>query len=299
MSEQPHDIKDDEIRVITSENNAESSRKGKDRMGRRPLIIIAIIAAIICIAGVCCIVFSKSSDDNSEELELVTDDDIQDDDDATDAITDSIDTGYTNLRIVTVTDTTVNRVGLSIFRPENLIPTLHIGSDVLNDSTARFVVQAADVRDDNGGIVGAFVDKGSLISKGQAKSGFCAIIGGKINIGVADATPFLEQALETDGYFFRQYPLVVGNQIVENKPKGRSLRKALAELGGEEVVIMSREELTFHDFSQTLVDLGVTNAIYLVGGKGYGYAIDEGNNKIEFGQRKEINPQNTNYIVWR
>lgn len=30
----------------------------------------------------------------------------------------------------------------------------------------------------------------------------------------------------------RQYPLVVGGQIVENKPKGTSKRKALATLNG-------------------------------------------------------------------
>lgn len=200
---------------------------------------------------------------------------------------------------VSISDTLVNKIPLTMFKPTNLAPTLQIGTDVLNDSTVRFVVQAADVRGDNGGIVGAYVNKGELLSKGQAKSGFCAIIGGKINIGVADATPFLEQALETDGYFFRQYPLVVANQIVENRPKGKSLRKALAELNGETVVIMSQEEMTFHDFSQSLVDLGVTNAVYLVGGKGYGFAIDSEGRKNEFGRQLKNMRPNTNYIVWR
>jgi hypothetical protein len=198
-----------------------------------------------------------------------------------------------------MSDTVINRVALSIFRPVNLIPSLQIGPESLDDPTVRFIAQAADVREDNGGIVGTYVDKGQLISKGQAKSGYCAIIGGKINIGVADATPFLEQALETDGYFFRQYPLVVANQVVENKPKGEAFRKALAELDGEPVVIISRDRVTFHDFSQRLVDLGVSNAIYLVGGNAYGYAIGEDEKKTEFGQRLKIISQNTNYIVWR
>jgi len=121
----------------------------------------------------------------------------------------------------------------------------------------------------------------------------------KLTIGVADATPFLEQALETDGYFSRQYPLVVANQIVENKPKGESLRKALAELNGQTVVVMSKEKMTFHDFSQSLVDLEVTNAIYLVGGKGYGFAMGRAGEKVEFGLKLRKMPPNTNYIVWR
>lgn len=160
------------------------------------------------------------------------------------------------------------------------------------------MVQAADVRRDNGKIVGAYILDGELLSKGQAKSGYCAIIGGKISVGVAESTPLLEQALESNGYFFRQYPLVIANQVVENKPKNRSQRKALAELNGEIVVIMSEGRLTFHDFSQALVDMGVTNAIYLVGSSTYGFAKDADGNKFEFGKPNETGYPFTNYIVW-
>ena len=160
-------------------------------------------------------------------------------------------------------------------------------------------MQAADIRGDNGGIVGAYVVEGNLVSKGQAKSGFCAIIDGNITIGVADATPFLEKAIESDGYFFRQYPLVVGNQLVENKPKGRSLRKALAEWNGTTVVLLSRSRLTFHDFAQTLVDMGVANAIYLVGSEAFGFAVDSEGNRTEFGKEAPSPEASTNYIIWR
>lgn len=299
MSELPHDIKDDEIRIITSENIADSSRKRNLTSRRKAVITISIVAAIICVIAICYIALHKLSNDGSDELVLVTPEVIEEDGKVTDVPPDSIEPEFAAPGFVSLSDTIINKTPLSIFKPINLTPTLHVGTDVLNDTTARFVVQAADVRGDNGGIVGAYVNNGQLISKGQAKSGFCAIIAGKINIGVADATSFLEQALETDGYFFRQYPLVVANQLVENKPKGRSLRKALAELNGESVVIMSRKEMTFHDFSQSLVDLGVANAIYLVGGKGYGFAIDKDNYKIEFGQLLKNMRQNTNYIVWR
>ncbi len=297
MSEIPHDIKDDEIRIITSESKEDPSSRHPHMEKHRLVIAISIAAAIICIAAICYVVFANHS--HSNELELATNETTVKEENATNADVDLIGPEEMKSGYILVSDTIVNKVVLSIFKPINLTPTLNIGTGTLNDSTAKFVVQAADVRDDNGGIVGAYVNKGELISKGQAKSGFCAIIGGKITVGVADATPFLEQALETDGYFFRQYPLVVANQIVENKPKGESLRKALAELNGEPVVIMSREEMTFHDFSQNLVDLGVTNAIYLVGGKGYGFAIDENGQKITFGRQLKKMHENTNYIVWR
>lgn len=252
----------------------------------------------MCVFAVSYLIISNNSDDDS--LELVTNEPAEVQENIEEIKQDTIiESEPITAGFVAISDTLINKTPLTIFKPTNLTPTLHIGTDVLNDSTAKFVVQAADVRGDNGGIVGAYVNKGELISKGQAKSGFCAIIGGKINIGVADATPLLEQALETDGYFFRQYPLVVANQIVENKPKGKSLRKALAELNGEPVVVISREQMTFHDFSQSLVDLGVANAIYLVGGKGFGFAIDSEDRKNEFGRPLNNMLPNTNYIVWR
>lgn len=298
MSLIPHDIKDDEIRVISSGNNNEHRAPNKPTRKSKWTVVVSIIAVLLCVLAIVYMIIPKKSNDYS--LDIITTElpEYQEtiEENTPDTIMESEPMAHGFLYI---SDTLVNKIPLIVFKPINLTPTLHIGTDVLNDSTVRFVVQAADVRGDNGGIVGAYVNKGELISKGQAKSGFCAIIGGKINIGVADATPFLEQALETDGYFFRQYPLVVANQIVENKPKGKSLRKALAELDGEPVVIMSREEMTFHDFSQSLVDLGVANAIYLVGGRGYGFAIDSEGRKNEFGRQLKNMRPNTNYIVWR
>lgn len=298
MSLIPHDIKDDEIRVISSGNNNDHPAPNKPTRKRKWIVAGSIIAMLLSVLAIVYMIIPKNSNDDS--LDIITTEITEYQEDIEENIPNTIIESEPMAHgFVSISDTLVNKIPLTMFKPTNLTPTLQIGTDVLNDSTVRFVVQAADVRGDNGGIVGAYVNKGELLSKGQAKSGFCAIIGGKINIGVADATPFLEQALETDGYFFRQYPLVVANQIVENRPKGKSLRKALAELNGETVVIMSQEEMTFHDFSQSLVDLGVTNAVYLVGGKGYGFAIDSEGRKNEFGRQLKNMRPNTNYIVWR
>ena len=49
-----------------------------------------------------------------------------------------------------------------------------------------------------------------------------AIINDKITIGIADNSPLFEQATETGGYFFRQYPLVDNGKLVENEPKNKS-----------------------------------------------------------------------------
>ena len=89
------------------------------------------------------------------------------------------------------------------------------------DTTVIFAAQAADVRADNGGIVGAFVLKGEPKAWGLSKKGYCASINGQITIGMADNSPLFEQATEEGGYFFRQYPLVSNGEIVENELKGK------------------------------------------------------------------------------
>ncbi len=294
MSTDPHDIRDDEIRIISGDT-PEGSPSGTRLKWLRPVLVAL---ALICAGFIVWLIIKGNAPEECylEEVPNVAASPITGTEENLSALTpDTAEpAGY-----VVSADTIISGTPLTIFRPESLTPTLHVGTDILDDSTVRFLVQAADIRADNGGIVGAFVDRGTLLSKGQAKSGFCAIIGGKITVGVADATPLLEQALETDGYFFRQYPLVVANQIVENRPRGKSLRKALAELDGVPVVIISREELTFHDFSQRLVDLGVSNAIYLVGGSGYGFGYDADGRKMEFGNRYGQMAENTNFLIWR
>ncbi|MDE6559879.1 MAG: hypothetical protein K2K75_00710, partial [Muribaculaceae bacterium] len=195
-------------------------------------------------------------------------------------------------------DSTINGKGLLILTPENARPRLSIGAESLNDSNIILAAQAADVRGDNGRIAGTFVLNGELISKGEAKEGYCSIINGEVTIGVADATPMLELALTDEGYFFRQYPLVVGGQAVVNKPKGKAIRKALAEIGGSECVVISKERLTFYDFSQLLIDAGAKNAIYLVGSSTYGFYVNDRGRRVETGSAHPSDAEYINYIIW-
>ena len=196
-------------------------------------------------------------------------------------------------------DTLINKVRLVILTPHNAIPELQLIDEFRKDSTVVLAVQAADIRRDNLEIVGAYVKKGELMSKGESKSGFCSIINGQITLGAADASPMLEQALMTEGYFFRQYPLVVGSQLVENKPKGRSIRRALVELNGNISVVISQHKLTYHEFSQSLIDLGVRNAISLVGGDALVAYVEENGQKFVSKDVSNYKYEYINYIVWK
>ena len=193
---------------------------------------------------------------------------------------------------------TVNDIPLDIYIPHNAKPRLFIGTPDINDKNVIFTTQAADIRADNGKINGAFVLAGEPKAWGLSKKGYCAIIDGKITIGVAANSPLFEEATETGGYFFRQYPLVDNGKLVENEPKGKAIRKAICDRGGEILVVMTQEPESFHDFSQALIDLGVGNAVYLVGSVSYGYFRDKFDqlsiiyNKMRGGQKYE------NHIQW-
>lgn len=307
MSKLRHEINDDEIRIISSDSDIQMqhSHSSKEKVEQKKNInwtIWLIIGSVILIGALAVFFWWEVKKDTEESItsdyisykasqeifnrELVSEVPVQ-----KKTISRN---GY-----VEINDTVINKAPLTIFVPKNSVPRLKLGVDALKDTTAVFVVPAADVRKDNGQIVGSYVYEGNLLSRGQSKAGFCAIINGKLIIGVADSTPYLEQAIESGGYFFRQYPLVVGGQAVENKLKLSSFRKALAELNGEIVVIMNHEKQTLNEFANTLIDIGVINAIYLVGSTAPGFAIEADGKKIEFGKEIENIPENANYIVWQ
>lgn len=212
---------------------------------------------------------------------------------------DSLATGFTEIR-----DTLINDIPIRIYIPHNAEMSLHIGRMDKADTSVVYVAQAADVRADNGGIVGAFVLNGEPKAWGLSKKGFCASIRGKVIVGVADNTSLFEEATECGGYFFRQYPLVKDGQVIDNEPKGKAVRRAICDRLGEIFMVETGTAESFHDFAQALADMGVNQAVYLVGSSAYGWAVDENGMTHEFGDenyytgRRKL-PENTSYIVWR
>jgi hypothetical protein len=212
---------------------------------------------------------------------------------------DSLAQGFCEIR-----DTLINDIPLRIYIPHNAELSLHVGRMNKEDSTVVYTAQAADVRADNGAIVGAFVLAGEPKAWGLSKQGYCASINGKVTIGVADNTSLFEEATMHNGYFFRQYPLVKDGQVIDNEPKGKSIRRAICDRQGEIFMVETGSIESFHDFAQALADLGVDQAVYLVGSSAYGWAVDEAGTTHEFGEDNYYTgrhrmPKNTSYIVWR
>ena len=203
---------------------------------------------------------------------------------------------------VEIADTTINDIPMRLYLPHSVSMSLYVGNIDRNDQSIIFAAQAADIRADNGGIVGAFVLEGEPKAWGLSKKGYCAIINDTVTVGVADNSPLFEEATEKGGYFFRQFPLLDKGSLVENELKGKAVRRALCDRGGEIFTVETLSIESFHDFAQALVDLGVDNAIYLVGSNAYGWATDVDGQRHEFG---DPNPKtnkkwrNINYLVMK
>ena len=294
MTNRWNDIQDDEFRVIgkrtTTPNEQESTRP-------RRSIGVAIVSAILILAiGILAIlkwpkvVPEVEPEGVFEELQ--------------EALPQNTQAGWfghpTALSYTERIDTVINDVQLSIYIPHNAVPKLNVGIPDQNDAHIILAAQAADIRADNLEILGSFVLEGEVLARGKSKKGYCAIIDGELTIGVGDNPAIYEEAIESKGYFFRQYPLVDNGVLVENAPKGKSLRKALCERQGELFIVVSESDESFHDFAQALVDLGVNNAIYLVGShRSNGWFRNEVQCIIPFSNGITTNSySHENYIVW-
>lgn len=197
------------------------------------------------------------------------------------------------------TDLTINDIPLRVYAPLNSTPHLEVGYKIAdNRNRSILFFQAADVRADNGKIVGAFVLHGKPLSWGLSKRGYCAIIDKQVTVGVADNSPLFEQATDKNGDFFRQYPLVDNGTLVENELKNKSIRRALCEMDDHIVVVESQTTESLHDFAQALVDIGTSNAIYLVGSNAMGWSMDAEENGTKMGLWDPRKIKNISFIVW-
>lgn len=295
MADKGKDIRDDEFRVIGKPSSSSSMDYGGGKNRNRLISILSLIL----ILGIGIFTILKWPKEKPEDPEDGFFEDLPEVVINHEAIKPfGIET---NLLFTEKIDTVINDVVLSIYVPHNAKPELTLGVPDRNDKSIILAAQAADIRKDNRKILGAFVLKGEPLAWGLSKKGFCAIIDDKVTIGVSENSPLFEEATEKDGYFFRQFPLVDNGVLVENEPKNKTMRKALCSRAGQVFVAVSETDESFHDFAQALVDLGVENAIYLVGShSAFGWYIDESSEKTIFAPDIHRGTyKNENYIIWK
>ena len=279
------DINDNEIRVIGGDGGG----GGKKRLPWWVWVIVGVVA--VAIAVVALWPKQQPEEPTAPDTTTVTEPET------TDIWHSNTDNSLPSCTIVT--DTLIDTLHLRIFTPYNATPELHIGRLDTANTDIILAAMAADLRRDNGRIVGAFVHAGEPLSWGLSKRGYCAIFDGQITIGVAENSPLFEQATEQGGYFFRQYPAVDKGVMVENNPENASFRRALCLLNGKVCIIACTDRVLMNDFSATLVKLRVSEAILLVGGTADGWCRTDDGKLIRLGSSYAQNAKYMNHIVFR
>lgn len=158
----------------------------------------------------------------------------------------------------------VNDLKLNIYLLQNLKAGLSTGlpHDSIK-SELLILIQAADVRGDNGDILGECVIDGKALTRGKKPLGYVALLSGKISLGVDSTSTMYESLQKAGGSMFRQYSLVNKSTMQSNNIKGQNYRRALATRGEQLYLIESADKLSVHDFSEVLQDLGLEEAIFL------------------------------------
>lgn len=275
-----YDLDDNEIRVLgSSPSQAPRQRKGL----LAALMALAVLALIVFLV----IFLGDGTPDSSEPV----------------VGAENTQTQPTPASGCSIYDTVVNESSFRIIYPSGE-PTLHVGAlSATTDTNIICAVEAAYYRKDNGMISGAFICKGEQLSRGYSMLGYCAIIDGNIHLGNAKSTSLFEEAVENDGYFFRQKPLVDSSTAIHEKnsrrnPAYKIRRVALAKLKGQDVVIMCDTPIRMNDFADNLVALGCQQAIALTGNDCFGFARNADGNLLYWGVALDPAPASINYIIW-
>ena len=289
-------VREDEIIFIGKQTTPE---RGKKSGWRKWGIFIALALCVVAVAVVVAVTSGGGSEPDEPEQTGLFEESVEVPADSTVLVVGDEPSGkpYTE-RI----DTTVGTVPLTLLIPHNAVPDLSVGAPEYDKNEYILAAQAADIRADNRQILGSFVLGGEVLTEGTSKRGFCAIIDGKITVGVSENTTLFDKAVETGGYFFRQYPLVDNGSPVRNDNlKRQTVRKALCSKGGRVFVAITGTDVTMNDFADLLAGFGVENAIYLVGSaSSYGWYIPEDGDLVEIGSDiHRPSYRNESYIRWR
>ena len=291
-------ISDDDFRVL--------GQPEKKRFNKKKVIIalLTIIALLFCVALIMLSLQKPTVKPVSEQLDEFLDKQSAD-----------LKLSYAEKLDIKIDDT-IDELNLTLYIPRNAIPTVTIGSpNITLTEEAVLAFRAANLHSDSS-LVDCFVCDGVVYQPDTIRppehKGFCAIIDNVITIGKVDSTPLFEKAIEKKGSFFRQYSLVADGKVAANMKedssyykyyKTKTFRPALCKRSNE-VFVVACDNVSMYKFAQVLVELGVDNAIYLIGGHNQktfnGWWRDK-NDDIELFRKKEefIKYPLENYIVWK
>lgn len=181
---------------------------------------------------------------------------------------------------VSVTNENIMNVEMNMYEIHDLQAELTFKKPDTLDQDVYLFCRSADY-EKNGSYLGTIVMQGKLIKADMRKRyGYCAMLNGNIVIGSSSQDEICEAIAEQEGSFFRQQLLLSDGEIphefyLHGKVERRALARKIDDKDVDHLVLVETvNKETLFDFANALRDYGFIDAIYITGGKDYGFYRD-------------------------
>jgi len=196
-----------------------------------------------------------------------------------------------------------NNYSLTIFKPNGL--NIRLASKRPSVCEHNYFCVAAAFTSKTTTIDGLFIERGKKVatSKLDILNGTCVLKNDRLKILKSSSlTESLISEIENGKFsLFQQVLLVYDSKIVDCELFGSSkfMRRALIQFNNSFSVCQSNEALTIKDFQTALVQLGVTNAMYLdMGGWSEGWYKNAKGQQVIIGEGMNSTAKQTNWLVY-
>ena len=173
-------------------------------------------------------------------------------------------------QVVMASDTILG-VAMDFYAIHGLKASIEFKEPDLADRSVYLYCRSADHKADST-YLGSLVVNGEELQSDVERLAYMAMVGNNSVIGVSRSEKVKDFVKKEGGSFFRQF-ILVSDGIIPNRffLHGKVERRAIGRIGDQLFYIATRNKETLWDFADALREYGFIDAIYITGGKDYGF----------------------------
>ncbi|MBR7054567.1 MAG: phosphodiester glycosidase family protein [Prevotella sp.] len=195
---------------------------------------------------------------------------------------------------VVMTSDTILDVAMDFYAIHGLKASIEFKEPDLNDRSVYLYCRSVDFNVDST-YIGSLVVNGEELQSDVQRFAYMAMVGNNSVIGVSRSEKVKDFVKKEGGSFFRQF-ILVSNGTIPNHffLHGKVERRAIGCIDDRLYYIVTRNKETMWDFADALRRYGFIDAIYITGGKDYGFY------RTKDGVRHDIgDPANYPHKKWK
>ena len=147
--------------------------------------------------------------------------------------------------------------------------------------------------------IGSLVVNGKEIESDNSRLGYCAMVGDNTVIGVSRDEKVMDYCIENGGSYFRQFVLVSNGALPHDfELHGKVERRAIGRIGDKLYYIETHDKEVMYAFADALREYGFVDAIYITGGKDYGFYRTRDKKTHDIGDPEKRNHKGKGIVPW-